>query len=470
MATSRPFSYTTGPIPTGTHKVGDILIGLPLDGFNTHNDGLEGWNGPDEELGYIIPIPVPSDIQPTPVEYRTYLDPSHKGSNITLTGSVAAGTANQTANQANGSQQSVLGVDSINQGDRVMFSVLVELTAAHPTQTDHVIGIGKQTMNYEGSPLGGWPGNDNDSIGYCSNGLIYQNGNVVGAGAPWTDGDIIDILINTQTNGMSVRVNGGYWNNDPGQDPVANPSAMGTEIFNGLPAHKPPFYPALCPEEGGSMTIRNSATYPVPGGYKFFGDVTASVGFIRSSALTDQSFIDLVNSNFNQSFTTILACQDWLNSNNYWSSYGISFTINSSDFYNGYGYGGNSNALGPNGVGGFENTAPQNNLEFGYFGGGLIPTAISNISTAVTAAGINPNSNTGYIWNVSWGAGSSIASGLVKFGYDAGSQQFFIEAIDPADVAWSTPGYQNGTSLVGTFLFPVTFTPYISLIDKGGWC
>ena len=263
---------------------------------------------------------------------------------------------------------------------------------------------------------------------------------------------------------MSVRVNGGDWDNDPSHDPVNSPNMMGAEIFQG------PFYPALSPEEGGSMTIKNSSTYSVPAGYKFLGDITASVGFVRSSALTDQSFIDLVNSNFNQSFITVTNAKSYLTTNNYWSSYGISFTINSSDFGNGYGYGGDSNALGPNGVGGFENTAPQNNLEFGYFGGGLIPTAISNISTAVTAAGIDPNSNTGYIWNVFWGSGSSITSGLVKFGYNASSQQFFIETIDPTDAAWSTPGYQNGTSLVGTFLFPAIFKPYISKINKGGWC
>jgi hypothetical protein len=459
MATSRPFSYTPGSHPTGTHKVGNILIGLPLDGFDASR--LEGWNGPDEELGYIIPMPVSGDTQPSNVEYRTYLDPSHKGSNITLTGS------NQTANQANGSQQSVLGVDPINQGDKVMFSVLVELTAAHPTQTDHVIGIGKQTMNYEGSPLGGWPGNDSDSIGYCSNGLIYNNGNVVGSGSTWTDGDIIDILINTQTNGMSVRVNGGDWNNDPGQDPVDNPNAMGCEIFNG------PFYPALCPEEGGSMTIQNSATYPVPAGYKFFGDVTASVGFVRSSALTDESFIDLVNSNFNQSFTTVVDAKSYLDANDYWSSYGISFTINSSDITSGYGYGGNANELGVNGVDGFENINPQNNIEFGYVGSFNSSVLRDSISAALVAVGIDPTNSTGYIWNVSWGAGSSIPSGLVKFGYVQGlygNDNFYIESIDPSDAAWVIPGYQNGTSLVGTFLFAATFTPYISLIEKGGWC
>ena len=462
MSTSRPFSYIssqsayyTGLPPTGTHRVGNILIGLPLNGFDAA--GLEGWNGSDEELGYIIPIPVPSDIQPTNVEYRTYLDVGHKGANITEWGSPPI-----QATQADGFRESILGFHPINEGDKVMFSVQVELTGAHPYPTDHFIGIGKQTMNYEGP--GGWPGNDNLSIGYCNNGNIYANGGtVVGTGATWTDGDIIDIVINTQTSGMSTRVNGGDWDNDPSHDPANSPNMMGAEIFQG------PFYPVLSPEEGGSMTIKNSSTYSVPAGYKFLGDITASVGFVRSSALTDQSFIDLVNSNFNQSFTALELAKLYLDNNNYWSSYGISFTINSSDFTSGNGYGGSSNALGTNGIDGFENTAPENDLAFGYYAEGLNPTAINNISAAVTAAGLNPTNSTGYIWNVTWGAGSSIASGLVKFGF-YNSGQFWIEAIDPTDSAWSTPGYQNGTSLVGQFKFPATFTPYISLIEKGGWC
>ena len=463
MSTSRPFSYIssqsayyTGLPPTGTHRVGNILIGLPLNGFDAA--GLEGWNGSDEELGYIIPIPVPSDIQPTNVEYRTYLDVGHKGANIIVLGSPSI-----QATQADGFRESILGFHPINEGDKVMFSVQVELTGAHPYPTDHFIGIGKQTMNYEGPA--GYPGGDNNSIGYCNNGNIYSNGGtVVGTGATWTDGDIIDIVINTQTAGMFTRVNGGDWDNDPTHDPVNNPGNAGAEIFQG------PFYPVLSPEEGGSMTIKNSSTYSVPAGYKFLGDITASIGFVRSSALTDQSFIDLVNSNFNQSFIALELAKLYLDNNNYWSSYGISFTINSSDFTNGNGYGGSSNALGTNGIDGFENTAPQNDLVFGYNGYGLTSSASAAISTAIVAAGIDPSVQIGYIWNVTWGAGSSIASGLVKFAYNNSNGQFFIEAIDPTDSAWSTSGYQNGTSLVGTFLFPATFTPYISLINKDAWC
>lgn len=55
--------------------------------------------------------------------------------------------------------------------------------------------------------------------------------------------------------------------------------------------------------------------------------VTASVAFIRTSALTDVSFIGLVNSYFNQSFTTPLECLNWLNANGYWTSYGIGLFI-----------------------------------------------------------------------------------------------------------------------------------------------
>ena len=65
MATARPFAYNTGaPIP-GTDQVGSLAIGTPTVGFDA--TGLEWWNGPDEDLGYVIAEPVPGDTQPTPV-------------------------------------------------------------------------------------------------------------------------------------------------------------------------------------------------------------------------------------------------------------------------------------------------------------------------------------------------------------------------------------------------------------------
>ena len=65
MATARPFAYNTGAGITGTDQVGDLAVGTPTVGFTA--TGLEWWNGPDEDLGYVIAQSVPGDTQPTPV-------------------------------------------------------------------------------------------------------------------------------------------------------------------------------------------------------------------------------------------------------------------------------------------------------------------------------------------------------------------------------------------------------------------
>ena len=65
MATARPFAYNTGAPISGTDQVGSLAVGTPTVGFDA--TGLEWWNGPDEELGYVISEPVPSDTQPTPI-------------------------------------------------------------------------------------------------------------------------------------------------------------------------------------------------------------------------------------------------------------------------------------------------------------------------------------------------------------------------------------------------------------------
>jgi hypothetical protein len=65
MSTSRPFTYNTGAPIAGTEQVGSLAVGTPTDGFAT--TGLEWWNGPDEDLGYVIAQSVPSDTQPTEI-------------------------------------------------------------------------------------------------------------------------------------------------------------------------------------------------------------------------------------------------------------------------------------------------------------------------------------------------------------------------------------------------------------------
>ena len=65
MSTSRPFAYNPSPNTiSGTTQYGDIAVGVPITGF-TSNPLF--WNGPDEELGYVIVYPVPAGDHPTPV-------------------------------------------------------------------------------------------------------------------------------------------------------------------------------------------------------------------------------------------------------------------------------------------------------------------------------------------------------------------------------------------------------------------
>jgi hypothetical protein len=64
MATSTPFAYNTGSPIDGTTQVGNLAVGIPTSGF-TNNPQF--WNGPDEELGFVITVPVSGNTQPTPV-------------------------------------------------------------------------------------------------------------------------------------------------------------------------------------------------------------------------------------------------------------------------------------------------------------------------------------------------------------------------------------------------------------------
>jgi hypothetical protein len=81
------------------------------------------------------------------------------------------------------------------------------------------------------------------------------------------------------------------------------------------------YYPALCPGYEGTMRILNVPRYGYPQGYNFLGITTASIQFVRSSDLTENSFVNLVNSRFNQTFTTGNAAYNFLTTNGYWTSY-----------------------------------------------------------------------------------------------------------------------------------------------------
>jgi hypothetical protein len=63
MATARPFAYNTGSTISGTTQIGSLAVGTPSSGF-TGNP--KWWNGPDEDLGYVICRPNTNGNQPNP--------------------------------------------------------------------------------------------------------------------------------------------------------------------------------------------------------------------------------------------------------------------------------------------------------------------------------------------------------------------------------------------------------------------
>jgi len=57
MATTRPFAYNLGSSIDGTEQLGNLAIGTPTSGFT---QSPKFWNGPDEDLGYVITHQTPS--------------------------------------------------------------------------------------------------------------------------------------------------------------------------------------------------------------------------------------------------------------------------------------------------------------------------------------------------------------------------------------------------------------------------
>ena len=72
MATARPFAYNPPPNSSiaGTDQVGSLAVGTPTSGFTT---SPRFWNGPDEDLGYVVAHPTSGGTQPNPLSISAYL-------------------------------------------------------------------------------------------------------------------------------------------------------------------------------------------------------------------------------------------------------------------------------------------------------------------------------------------------------------------------------------------------------------
>ena len=312
MATSRPFAHNPGTAIAGTTQIGNLAVGTPTNGFGS--TGLQWWNGPDEDLGYIIAKV--TDIQPTPVfNGDMILSLIYKPVDIILD------TYGRTASVTNWNYtQSILGNTLINNNDKVLFSLVY--TATNPAASSNAwVGVGTRSMNYSG-PFDGFPGNDDQSIGFSQAGELWFNNNMIQPGLPnWSHGSRIDVAVDHGNSTMWIRVGAGLWNNNPAADPETNQNGLSLNSLTSV-------YPVLSPGSGvggnsyGTMALSSTPSAPLPNGFQFLGsNYIAFVGFLRSSDFTDASFINLVNSKFNQNFTAIMDATMWLDSSGYFHTY-----------------------------------------------------------------------------------------------------------------------------------------------------
>ena len=296
MATSRPFAYNTGSPISGTDQVGDIASGTPDIGFEL--TGLEWWNGPDEDLGYVICESVPPETQSTPV--KMYLSPNNVGTGNTLSNNNL--TVTSTGFSAVMAESRIFG--------KVMFSVQIDQAVY-----SSYIGFGKSDMNinsYVGSP-------DGKSVGFGSSGNVFFQGSIIHTSLPsWgTVGDVIDIAIDNSVPEFWVRVNGGDWNGNSASDPGEGGGGLSipmsvTDIYPAITVYQAP------PNEAQATLV--TSPFGLPSFYNYMENY-ADLRFFRSTDLTEGTFVGLVNSQFGQNFSTGNQAKTYLTANGIWSNW-----------------------------------------------------------------------------------------------------------------------------------------------------
>jgi hypothetical protein len=155
-----------------------------------------------------------------------------------------------------------------------------------------------------------------------------------------------------------------------------------------------------------------------------------------------------------------------------------SFSLSSTDFTVSYG----GTGISPNGNTGFTTTGQYGPGEAVWtpllsLNNGGSPAKLAEIRAYWASNGLNPDTNA-YMFNVTWGAGSTLASGVVIMCfYDYGDNNAFLNmgVVDTGNPIWQTPGtnYFDGPiyTLAGTWNLPATFTIITpNIVNGNNWC
>jgi hypothetical protein len=154
-----------------------------------------------------------------------------------------------------------------------------------------------------------------------------------------------------------------------------------------------------------------------------------------------------------------------------------SFSLSSTDF----NYSNGGTYISPNGNTGFTTTGQGGPGEAVWtpllsLNNGGSPAKLAEIRAYWASNALN--NFTAYMFNVNWGAGSTLASGVVIMAFfDYGDNNAFLNmgVVDTGNPIWETPGtgYYNGPiyTLAGTWNLPATFaiiTP--NIVNTNQWC
>jgi hypothetical protein len=328
MTFARPFAYNPGSLIPGTEQVGSLSIGAPTSGF-TNNP--QYWNGPDEELGYVIAAPnvyLELDDSETPMQPTQFVyewDSNYLGPNIII-GRPPGNTPDNDyiTNTGNTDNSTALSTFTVNPSTPNYIVQLYCFSTPDSGPAFNSFGFGTTATT-----LDEFLGSTNQSVGVNGAGDVSYDGGGYNIGLSFAEGDMIDIAVSAQYGKFWYRVNYSYpdfssstWNNSAIANPDTNvggidlPLSEG-ELRLGVTIGSSVEEPSWVIQRVDTVTwplYDNTTTYtPYP--------VYAAVGFYRTNTFDDNEFVQLANTVSNSNYTTASEASLGLTANGYWNSF-----------------------------------------------------------------------------------------------------------------------------------------------------
>lgn len=153
-------------------------------------------------------------------------------------------------------------------GQQSMFSVTMNLYSG---AVNDFSGVGFISGYIGAADDSSYIGGGNQQAAAYTNGDVYAGGAIKGQVAVFqTNGSVIDVALDRVNNKYYWRVNGGNWNNVPGDNPATNTGGIVfTEV--GINPGTGPFFLAVTLNTGTQFTINGTSPYSVPAGFTFIG-------------------------------------------------------------------------------------------------------------------------------------------------------------------------------------------------------